>query len=170
MYKQYQVDPTDETAHKWDAACTRYRERMAALSQRFPPGVIKFLDWGSLHDATVDKWTFPEGTVHNKLQLVLQQENWGDYKYTAILRYDLAQTGRIDRPALVQVRQPEPKPAGYKTDWLYDEFDELSEPDNHGRSVFSHRVLLSSGAEFEILFTDFSFLILEESTKKSYED
>lgn len=177
MYVNNQLMPDDESDQswtewekiekEWEDALEKYEARLKEIDDKLPDSVKKFMEKCHLHDATVpdENWNFNIGfTGPRTLQLVIHQKDWGP-EYFCILRYKIAHPGHVTTllgEHVSGVEQKVHKGPGFgsavKNYWLYDEWDHVGEC--HGTNVFRHSFYMTNGVEFDIHFTDFSFVYI----------
>lgn len=164
---QHPIDVDEETFNRvdeeWEEGLRKYEERLKEIDHVLPESVKKFMEKVQLHDADFDTWA---GTDNERLQFVIRQQDWGDWKFICVLRYKLAAwyTSIVPGSPISMKINKGPgfyRPANseaYVPHWMYDEWDHLGTVD--GKEVFSHSFLLSDGREFDIAFTEFEFLFV----------
>lgn len=166
----------EKASAEWDRQLELYEARLKEIDDKLPQSVKTFMKTCFLHDAQLpkDNWTFNLLPVPGRVQLVVRQQDWGELKFLCVLRYKIAKPGHIQKLAsefTYGVEQkvhsgpgfydpvtmpPEHRNSNYVPCWLYDEWDHLGTVD--GEDIFLHSFYLSDGVEFNVLFTEFSFL------------
>jgi hypothetical protein len=178
---QHPIDVDEETFNRvdeeWEEGLRKYEERLKEIDHVLPESVKKFMATVHLHDADFDTWA-SIGGESGRLQFVIRQQDWGDWKFICVLRYKLPPpdytatvTGSFkavemkinEGPGFYRPTfDPEKFSKVHIPHWLYDEWDHLGTVDGPlgQQEVFSHSFLLSNGAEFNIAFTEFEFLFV----------
>jgi len=133
------ADPqiTDEVEQQWDAAITNYQAELEATRPSMPPGLRRFDEEWSLHDAAIRAISIRD----DRLTIVLQSD--APARSMLTVTFDLLDTPQVDRDAL-----PEFVRSGDGTAlWMYEEVEQT-------KGGWRMRILLSNGWELAISFRD----------------
>jgi hypothetical protein len=182
-YKAFQSrddDVAEAADQDWEEQIRLYTARLEEIDGKLPNSVKLFMKTCHLHDACFDNWASFGVILPQKAQVVIRQKSWGNF--VCILRYKIAPPGYAAQVAPNNLGygmdtigfkynnqdcfdRPEFHPAsdsGRPSDWLYDEWEFLGTAEGvlGNMDIFSHSILLSSGTEITIVFSEFEFMYI----------